>query len=94
MPIACAAMGMILLAGIVVNNSILLVDFIETARSNGADIHTAIEEAIRRRELLPLNKASFRGRGILVAFYFTLLHQFACYCTVGTFKLLKFLVLF
>ncbi len=44
-----AAMGMILLAGIVVNNSILLVDFIETARANGADIHTAIEEAIRRR---------------------------------------------
>jgi multidrug efflux pump subunit AcrB len=44
-----AAMGMILLSGIVVNNSILLVDFIETARANGADIHTAIEEAIRRR---------------------------------------------
>ncbi|MBL0715488.1 MAG: efflux RND transporter permease subunit [Desulfosarcina sp.] len=44
-----AAMGMILLSGIVVNNSILLVDFIETARTNGADIHTAIEEAIRRR---------------------------------------------
>ncbi|MBA3036183.1 MAG: efflux RND transporter permease subunit [Desulfobacterium sp.] len=44
-----AAMGMILLAGIVVNNSILLVDFIETARSNGADIHSAIEDAIRRR---------------------------------------------
>jgi len=44
-----AAMGMILLAGIVVNNSILLVDFIETARAKGADIHTAIEEAIRRR---------------------------------------------
>jgi multidrug efflux pump subunit AcrB len=44
-----AAMGMILLAGIVVNNSILLVDFIETARANGSDIHTAIEESIRRR---------------------------------------------
>jgi len=68
MPIACAAMGMILLAGIVVNNSILLVNFIKTARSNGADIHTAIEEAIRRRDLLLLNEASFRGRGILVAY--------------------------
>ncbi len=44
-----AAMGMILLSGIVVNNSILLVDFIETARANGADPHTAVEEAIRRR---------------------------------------------
>jgi multidrug efflux pump subunit AcrB len=44
-----AAMGMILLSGIVVNNSILLVDFIETACANGSDIHTAIEEAIRRR---------------------------------------------
>jgi multidrug efflux pump subunit AcrB len=44
-----AAMGMILLSGIVVNNSILLVDFIETARENGEPVQTAIEEAIRRR---------------------------------------------
>lgn len=44
-----AAMGMILLSGIVVNNSILLVDFIETARARGATLQTAIEDAIRRR---------------------------------------------
>ncbi|MFH2067289.1 MAG: efflux RND transporter permease subunit [Pseudomonadota bacterium] len=44
-----AAMGMILLSGIVVNNSILLVDFIETARAGGMKTQTAIEEAIRRR---------------------------------------------
>lgn len=44
-----AAMGMILLAGIVVNNSILLVDFIETARAEGMAIQDAIEQAIFRR---------------------------------------------
>ncbi|GAB6909532.1 efflux RND transporter permease subunit [Desulfosarcina cetonica] len=44
-----AAMGMILLGGIVVNNSILLVDFIETARAEGTGLHDAIEQAIFRR---------------------------------------------
>ena len=44
-----ANMGMILLAGIVVNNSILLIDFIEKARAKGADIKDAIEEAVRVR---------------------------------------------
>lgn len=44
-----AAMGMILLAGIVVNNSILLVDFIETARARGAALNDAVAQAIRRR---------------------------------------------
>ncbi len=44
-----ANMGMILLAGIVVNNSILLIDFIEKARARGADIHKAIEQAVRVR---------------------------------------------
>jgi multidrug efflux pump subunit AcrB len=44
-----AAMGMILLSGIVVNNSIMLVDFIETARISGTTIQAAIEDAIRRR---------------------------------------------
>ncbi len=44
-----AAMGMILLSGIVVNNSILLVDFIETARKKGKPLQKAIEGAIRRR---------------------------------------------
>lgn len=44
-----AAMGMILLAGIVVNNSILLVDFVETTREQGTDVKIALEDAIRRR---------------------------------------------
>ncbi len=44
-----ANMGMILLAGIVVNNSILLIDFIEQARKQGKDLMAAIEEAVRIR---------------------------------------------
>ncbi len=44
-----AAMGMVLLTGIVVNNSILLVDFIETARAKGTALQEAIEQAIWRR---------------------------------------------
>jgi len=44
-----AAMGMILLSGIVVNNSILLIDFIETARAQGMELNAAVEEAIHRR---------------------------------------------
>ena len=44
-----ANMGMILLAGIVVNNSILLIDFIEQARKQGKELLEAIEEAVRVR---------------------------------------------
>ncbi|HHI97660.1 MAG TPA: efflux RND transporter permease subunit, partial [Thermodesulfatator atlanticus] len=44
-----AAMGMILLAGIVVNNSILLIDFIKKARAEGKGRREAIEGAIRIR---------------------------------------------
>ncbi len=44
-----ANMGMILLAGIVVNNSILLIDFIEKARAEGAALQEAIEQAVRVR---------------------------------------------
>jgi len=44
-----AAMGMILLGGIVVNNSILLADFIEAARARGTPLRDAIEQAIARR---------------------------------------------
>lgn len=44
-----ANMGMILLAGIVVNNSILLIDFIEQARNQGKDLLEAIEQAVRIR---------------------------------------------
>ncbi len=44
-----ANMGMILLAGIVVNNSILLLDFIEQARARGMELLEAVEEAVRIR---------------------------------------------
>ena len=44
-----ASMGMILLAGIVVNNSILLIDFIQTAREQGKNRQEAIMGAIRTR---------------------------------------------
>lgn len=42
-------MGMILLAGIVVKNSILLIDFIAAARERGATIHDALIDSVRIR---------------------------------------------
>ncbi len=44
-----ANMGMILMSGIVVNNSILLVEFIEAARRDGSGMFEAVENAIRLR---------------------------------------------
>ena len=44
-----ASMGMILLSGIVVNNSILLIDFIKTAMEEGKERNEAIEGSIRIR---------------------------------------------
>jgi multidrug efflux pump subunit AcrB len=44
-----ASMGMVLLSGIVVNNSILLLDFINQARRQGIPRHEAIVRAIRTR---------------------------------------------
>lgn len=44
-----ANMGMILMSGIVVNNSILLIDFIEAARRNGSPLEQAVQNAIRMR---------------------------------------------
>ncbi len=44
-----AMMGMILLAGIVVKNSILLIDFIATARAGGASVEDALVDAVRIR---------------------------------------------
>jgi multidrug efflux pump subunit AcrB len=44
-----ASMGMILLSGIVVNNSILLLDFINQARDRGLPRQEAIIQAIRTR---------------------------------------------
>jgi multidrug efflux pump subunit AcrB len=42
-------LGLIMLAGIVVNNAIVLVEFIELQRRAGLDAHTAILEAARLR---------------------------------------------
>jgi len=42
-------MGMILLAGIVVKNSILLIDFIATARAGGASVRDALVGSVRIR---------------------------------------------
>ena len=42
-------MGMILLAGIVVKNSILLIDFITTARAGGASVQDALVGSVRIR---------------------------------------------
>ncbi|GAB4361998.1 MAG: efflux RND transporter permease subunit [Deltaproteobacteria bacterium] len=44
-----AFMGMILLAGIVVKNSILLIDFIDVARKRGASTLEALRESVRVR---------------------------------------------
>jgi len=44
-----AAMGLVLLSGIVVNNSIILIDFIEKARARGASRREAVFSAIRVR---------------------------------------------
>ncbi len=60
-----ANMGMILLAGIVVNNSILLIDFIEKARAKGAELKDAIEEAVRVRTRPILMTASGTIVGML-----------------------------
>ncbi|MEO2069332.1 MAG: efflux RND transporter permease subunit [Desulfurobacteriaceae bacterium] len=44
-----AFMGMILLAGIIVNNSILLIDFIKKAREKGKSLNEAIIESVKIR---------------------------------------------
>jgi multidrug efflux pump subunit AcrB len=44
-----AIMGIILLAGTVVNNAILLLDFVERGREHGLDRDQAVREAVRLR---------------------------------------------
>ena len=44
-----AIMGLILLAGTIVNNSILLISFMVQAQKKGADQHSAIVDAVRLR---------------------------------------------
>ncbi|MCD6199037.1 MAG: efflux RND transporter permease subunit [Deltaproteobacteria bacterium] len=60
-----ANMGMILLAGIVVNNSILLIDFIEKSRARGMKMKAAIEQAVRVRTRPILMTASGTIVGML-----------------------------
>lgn len=42
-------MGIVLLAGIVINNSIFLIDFIKQARESGMERQEALEQAVRLR---------------------------------------------
>lgn len=44
-----AMMGIVLLAGIIINNSIFLIDFIKQARADGMNRRTALEHAVRLR---------------------------------------------
>ncbi|MCK8603757.1 efflux RND transporter permease subunit [Desulfoferrobacter suflitae] len=44
-----AMMGIVLLAGIVINNSIFLIDFIKQAREGGMERQEALEQAVRLR---------------------------------------------
>ncbi len=44
-----AMMGMLLLAGIIINNSIFLIDFIRQARADGMDREEALEQSVRLR---------------------------------------------
>jgi HAE1 family hydrophobic/amphiphilic exporter-1 len=55
--------GLIMLMGLVVKNSILLIDFTNTLRDNGLDKHTALEKAgsIRLRPILMTSIAIMAG---------------------------------
>lgn len=44
-----AMMGILLLAGIIINNSIFLIDFIQQARADGMDREEALEQSVRLR---------------------------------------------
>ena len=58
-------MGMILLAGIVVKNSILLIDFIQEARARGASVEEALVESVRVRTRPILMTAAGTAVGML-----------------------------
>ena len=58
-------MGMILLAGIVVKNSILLIDFIQEARRRGATVEEALVESVRVRTRPILMTAAGTAVGML-----------------------------
>ncbi|MFI5359211.1 MAG: efflux RND transporter permease subunit [Halanaerobiales bacterium] len=56
-------MGMIMLAGIVVNNAIVMVDYINTLRSRGSSVKEALEEAgpVRLRPILMTSLTTILG---------------------------------
>ena len=60
--------GMIALAGIIVRNSILLVDFVELARARGAGLADAVVEAgvVRARPILLTAAAVVIGGAVMV----------------------------
>ncbi|HEX7024717.1 MAG TPA: efflux RND transporter permease subunit [Gemmatimonadales bacterium] len=66
---ATSMIGMIALAGIIVRNSILLVDFIELARERGAALTDAVVEAgvVRARPILLTAGAVVIGGAVMVA---------------------------
>jgi multidrug efflux pump subunit AcrB len=66
---ATSMIGMIALAGIIVRNSILLVDFIELARERGAPLSEAVVEAgvVRARPILLTAAAVVIGGAVMVA---------------------------
>jgi multidrug efflux pump subunit AcrB len=65
---ATSMIGMIALAGIIVRNSILLVDFVELARARGADLREAVIEAgvVRARPILLTAAAVVVGGAVMV----------------------------
>jgi multidrug efflux pump subunit AcrB len=65
---ATSMIGMIALAGIIVRNSILLVDFVELARARGADVRQAVVEAgvVRARPILLTAAAVVVGGAVMV----------------------------
>jgi len=66
---ATSMIGMIALAGIIVRNSILLVDFVELARERGATLRDAVVEAgvVRARPILLTAAAVVIGGAVMVA---------------------------
>ena len=66
---ATSMIGMIALAGIIVRNSILLVDFVELARNRGASLQDAVVEAsmVRARPILLTAAAVVIGGAVMVA---------------------------
>lgn len=65
---ATSMIGFIALAGIIVRNSILLVDFIRERRKNGADLRSALLEAgsVRARPILLTALAAMIGASVIL----------------------------